>query len=50
MGMVNSEAASFSAYTDCFVNIPLPAIRVETNETRRDRDDNTGMRETSDGA
>ena len=44
-----ADAARFSAYTDCFVNIPLPVIRVETNETGRAVDDNTGVRDTSDG-
>ena len=44
------EAARFSAYTDCFVNIPLPATRRETNETERGvADKNTGARGNSDG-
>jgi hypothetical protein len=47
---MKSEAASFSAYIDCFINIPLPTTRLETSETRHDRDDNTGVRGNSDGA
>jgi hypothetical protein len=43
------EAARFSAYTDCFVNIPLPVIRVETNETGRAVDNNTEARGNSGG-
>jgi hypothetical protein len=44
------EAARFSAYTDCFVNIPLP-VRVETNGTGRAVDNNdTEVRDTSAGA
>ena len=27
------EAAGFSAYTNCFVNIPLPTTRFETNKS-----------------
>ena len=30
-----AEAARFSGYTDCFINIPLLATRFETNETGR---------------
>jgi hypothetical protein len=44
------EAARFSAYTDCFVNIPLPATRFETSETGRGvADNNTGVRGNGDG-
>ncbi len=48
---MRSEAARFSAYTDCFVNIPLPTTRFETNETGRGvADNNTEARSNSDGA
>jgi Trp repressor protein len=45
------EAARFSAYTDCFVNIPLPTTRFATNETGRAVDNNdTEVRGNSGGA
>jgi hypothetical protein len=42
------EAARFSAFTDCFVNIPLPTTRFDTNETGR-VDDHAGVRGNSGG-
>jgi hypothetical protein len=48
---MKSGAARFSAYTDCFVNIPLPTTRFETNETGRAVDNNnTEARRNGDGA
>ena len=46
---VGPEAARFSAYTDCFVNIPPPMTRVETNGTGSDIDDNAGECGDGDG-
>jgi hypothetical protein len=43
------EAARFSAFTDCFVNMLLPTTGFETSETERGVDNNSWVRGNSDG-